>query len=153
MVPKLRPPLLLAIATCRWRWVCSTGGRGNRSTRRRTLPSANLSSINFTWTGLASNPGLCGERPATNRLSLARPSATWNTSNQHFKAQFLPHRKLNGPHYRKHANKRRGQNANIIINNQQNYLFFPPAVRHKYCILSFKYKAFSTLCLGETGNL
>jgi len=46
-----------------------------------------------------------------------------------------------------------GKNANIIINNQQNYLFLPRAVSHKYCILSFKYKAFSTVCLGETGNL
>lgn len=149
MVPKPRPPLLLVITTCRWRWVCSTGDRGNRSTRRITLPSANSSSINFTWTGLGSKPGLCRERPETNRLSLARLSAAWNTYNQHFKAQFLPHRKLNGPHYRKQANKMCGQNANIIINNQQNYLFLPPAVSHKYCILSFKYKAFST----ETENL
>jgi hypothetical protein len=152
MVPKLRPPLL-AIATCRWRWVCSTGDRGNRSTRRRTLPRSNLFSINFTWIGLGSNPGRCGERPATNCLSLARLSAAWNTSNQHFNAQFLPQRKLNGPHYRKQENKMCGKIANIIINNQQNCLFLPRALSHKYCILSFKYKAFSTVCLAETGNL
>lgn len=31
---------------------------GNRSVRRKTCPSANLSATNFTWTELGGNPGL-----------------------------------------------------------------------------------------------
>jgi hypothetical protein len=48
---------------------------GNLSTRGKTCPSATLSTANPTWTDPGSNPGLRGERPATNRLShgTARP--------------------------------------------------------------------------------
>ena len=42
----------------------------NRSTRGKTCPTATLSTINLTWTDQGSNPGIRGERPATNRLSL-----------------------------------------------------------------------------------
>jgi hypothetical protein len=35
---------------------------------RQTCPSATLSATNPTWTDPGSNPGLCGERPATNRV-------------------------------------------------------------------------------------
>jgi hypothetical protein len=35
----------------------------------KTCPSATLSTTNPTWTDPGSNPGLCSERPATNRLS------------------------------------------------------------------------------------
>jgi hypothetical protein len=42
---------------------------GNRSTRRKTCPSATLSTINPPWTDPGSNPGLRGGRPAANRLS------------------------------------------------------------------------------------
>jgi hypothetical protein len=41
----------------------------NRSTRGKTCPSATLSATNPTWTDPGSNPGLRGERPATNGLS------------------------------------------------------------------------------------
>jgi hypothetical protein len=41
----------------------------NRSTRGRTRPSATLSITNSTWTDPGSNPGLRGEKPATNRLN------------------------------------------------------------------------------------
>jgi hypothetical protein len=41
----------------------------NRSTRGKPCPSATLSTTNPTWTDLGSNPGLRGERPATNLLS------------------------------------------------------------------------------------
>jgi hypothetical protein len=41
----------------------------NRRTRRKTCASANLSITNLTWIDKGTNPGLCGERPATNRLS------------------------------------------------------------------------------------
>jgi hypothetical protein len=43
--------------------------RENRSTRVKTCPSATLSTTNPTWTDPGSNPGLRGERQATNRLS------------------------------------------------------------------------------------
>jgi hypothetical protein len=39
-----------------------------RSTRRKTCPSATLSTTNPTWTDPESNPGFRGERLATNRL-------------------------------------------------------------------------------------
>jgi hypothetical protein len=41
----------------------------NRSTLRKTCSSATLSTTNPTWTYPGSNPGLRGERLATNRLS------------------------------------------------------------------------------------
>jgi hypothetical protein len=41
----------------------------NRSTRGETCPSATLSTTNPTRTDAGPNPGLRGERPATNRLS------------------------------------------------------------------------------------
>jgi hypothetical protein len=41
----------------------------NRSTRRKTYPIATLSTTILTWTDRRSNPGIRGERPATNRLS------------------------------------------------------------------------------------
>jgi hypothetical protein len=41
----------------------------SRSTRGKTCPSATLSTTNPTWPDQGSNPGLLGERPATNRLS------------------------------------------------------------------------------------
>jgi hypothetical protein len=43
--------------------------RENQSIRGRTCPSATLSTTNPTLTDPGSNPGLRGERPATNRLS------------------------------------------------------------------------------------
>jgi hypothetical protein len=56
--------------------------RGKPTTRRKTCLSATLSTANLTWTDLGSNPGLRGERPATDRLShgTARTNgcqATW----------------------------------------------------------------------------
>jgi hypothetical protein len=41
----------------------------NRSTRGKTCPSATLSITNPTWTDPGSNPGLCGGRPAADRLN------------------------------------------------------------------------------------
>jgi hypothetical protein len=38
----------------------------NRSTRGETYPSATLCTTNPTWTDPGLNPGLRGERPATN---------------------------------------------------------------------------------------
>ena len=41
----------------------------NRSIRGKTCPTVTLSTTNPTWTDPGSNPGLHGERPASNRLS------------------------------------------------------------------------------------
>jgi hypothetical protein len=41
----------------------------NRRTRRKTCPSATLSATNPTWIDPGVNPGLRGERPATNDLN------------------------------------------------------------------------------------
>jgi hypothetical protein len=43
--------------------------RENRRTRRKTYPSATLSTTNPTWLDPGANPGRRGERPATNDLS------------------------------------------------------------------------------------
>jgi hypothetical protein len=43
--------------------------RGKPTTRRKTCPSAILSTTNPTWTDPGSNQGLRSGRPATNRLS------------------------------------------------------------------------------------
>jgi hypothetical protein len=40
----------------------------NRKTRRKTCPSATFSTTNPTWIDPGANPGLRGERPATNDL-------------------------------------------------------------------------------------
>jgi hypothetical protein len=50
--------------------------RENRKTRRKTCPSATLSTINPTWIEPGVNPGLRGERPATKNLS-------YGTANRH----------------------------------------------------------------------
>jgi hypothetical protein len=42
---------------------------GPTRTRRKSCPSATLSTTNLTRTDPGSNSGLRGERPATNRLS------------------------------------------------------------------------------------
>jgi hypothetical protein len=41
----------------------------NGSTRRKTCPSATVSTTNPKWNDPGSNPGIRGDRPATNRLS------------------------------------------------------------------------------------
>jgi hypothetical protein len=41
----------------------------NRRTRRKTCPSATLSTTNPTWIDPGANPGLRSERPATNHLN------------------------------------------------------------------------------------
>jgi hypothetical protein len=43
--------------------------RENRRTRRKTCPSATLSTTNATWIDPGTNQGLRGERPVTNCLS------------------------------------------------------------------------------------
>jgi hypothetical protein len=43
--------------------------RKNQRTRRKTCPSATLSTTNPTWSDLATNPGLRGERLVTNCMS------------------------------------------------------------------------------------
>jgi hypothetical protein len=42
--------------------------RGKLKASEKTSPSATLSTENPTWTDPAANPGLCGERPASNHL-------------------------------------------------------------------------------------
>jgi hypothetical protein len=42
---------------------------GKPKSSEKNLPSATLSTTNPTWTDSVANPGLCGERPATKRLS------------------------------------------------------------------------------------
>jgi hypothetical protein len=75
LVPKRGCLLTLAYyAFPRWyefgerRWSDILTGE-NRRTRRKTYPSATLSTTNPTWIDPGANPGLRGERPATNDLS------------------------------------------------------------------------------------
>ena len=46
-----------------WYW------QGKTELLKENCPTASLSATNPTWTGLGSNPGLCGEGPVTNGLS------------------------------------------------------------------------------------
>jgi hypothetical protein len=75
LVPKRGCLLTLAYyALPRWyefgerRWNDILTGK-NRRTRRKTCPSVTLSTTNPTWIDPGANPGLRGERPATNDLS------------------------------------------------------------------------------------
>jgi ribosomal protein S15P/S13E len=56
---------------CTGGWVGPRAGLTgeNRRTRRKTCPRATLSTTNPTWIDPDANPGLRGERPATNDLS------------------------------------------------------------------------------------
>lgn len=45
------------------------GTKEKWNTRRKNCPSATISTTNPTRTGLGSNPGLCSDRTATNRLN------------------------------------------------------------------------------------
>jgi len=81
-VTRLRPSILLVPATCRCIRACSTVRMivtgENRSTRRKTCPSANLSATNLLRTGLKSHPSLRGDRTLliwiihTNSVSASR---------------------------------------------------------------------------------
>jgi hypothetical protein len=66
-VSRLRPFVRLVRKTCRWGSVWSLGCMiltgENRSTPRKTCPSATLFATNLSWTDLESNAGLRGERP------------------------------------------------------------------------------------------
>jgi hypothetical protein len=46
--------------------------RGKLKNCEKTCPSATLSTTNTTWTDQDMNPGLCGEKPATDHLSCGR---------------------------------------------------------------------------------
>jgi hypothetical protein len=61
--------------------------RENRRTRRKTCPSATLSTTNPTWIEPGANPGLRGERPATNDLSYLPLSSSFSSS---FPFPFVP---------------------------------------------------------------
>jgi hypothetical protein len=63
--------------------------RDNRSTRRKTCPSATLSNTNPTWTDPGSNPGLRGEKPATNRLSDGTAFKKVSTTSNVWRSQWL----------------------------------------------------------------
>jgi hypothetical protein len=63
-------------APVEWNWQGETEVLGGK-----TCPSATLSTTNPTWTGLWSNPGLRGERSATNRLS--HGTALWQPYHLH----------------------------------------------------------------------
>ena len=69
--------LLIAKIIYRWwcmnKWECIISGmivtEENGNTGTETSPSATLSTISLTYSGLAVNPRLRGDRPTTNRLS------------------------------------------------------------------------------------
>jgi len=78
--------------------------RRKKSTLRKTCPSATLSTINLTWTDLGSNPGLRGERPATNRLSLTTAYSKMQI-NLNYIWSFSSYRAVNTPRrsYKNHS--------------------------------------------------
>jgi hypothetical protein len=76
------PMVGLLVLMIKWRCTLSTGGMmltgDNRSTCRKTRLSATLSTINLTWNGLGSKPGLYSQRLATNLLR--HGMAFWSTT-------------------------------------------------------------------------
>jgi hypothetical protein len=50
-------------------WWKHTVAKTPKYLEKKTFPTATLSTTNLTWTGLGSNPGVRGERAATNILS------------------------------------------------------------------------------------
>jgi hypothetical protein len=58
-----------------WNW-----GGGEQKTRRKSCPSATLSTTNPTLTALDANQCLRGEKPATNRLSYGTAITATNTN-------------------------------------------------------------------------
>jgi hypothetical protein len=60
--------------------------RGKPKYSGKTCPSVTLSTTNPTWTDPGSNPGLRGERPATNRLS--HGTAEWSLTFKCFGLKF-----------------------------------------------------------------
>jgi hypothetical protein len=65
--PIVRPPNYACMNT-EQRWNDTDREKPNN---RKICPSATLSTTNPTWTSLCANPGLRGEKPATNRISYA----------------------------------------------------------------------------------
>jgi hypothetical protein len=63
----------------------------NRRNRRKTCPTATLSTTNHTWTNLGANPSHRVEKPATNRLryETALAKRTWSR-NQVLEVERLP---------------------------------------------------------------
>jgi len=66
-------------------WLNDTD-RGNRGFGRETCPSATVFTKNLTWTDLASNQRLCGERPATLKTRISLPLIV---------SKFSPYRAVN----------------------------------------------------------
>ena len=71
-VPRLSPLAFVIREVVRWSWVYDIGGfipkRQNGSTGRKTCPITTFLAIELTWTGLGSNQGFHGGRPATKRF-------------------------------------------------------------------------------------
>jgi hypothetical protein len=59
----------------------STGGK--KLAGEKSCPIATLSTTNPTWTDPESNPGLRGEKPATNRLSHVTQILKLNVTVEH----------------------------------------------------------------------
>jgi hypothetical protein len=63
-------PQILMIYECgEPRWNDDTDVGKPKNSEEKTYPAATLSTTNPTWTDRGADPGLCGGRPATNRLS------------------------------------------------------------------------------------
>jgi hypothetical protein len=71
-VPRLSPLAFVIREVVRWSWVYDIGGfipkRQNGNTGRKTCPITTFLAIELTWTGLGSNQGFHGGRPATKRF-------------------------------------------------------------------------------------
>jgi len=58
--------------------------KGVDRNKKLSCPSATLSTIKLKWTDIGSNPGLRGEKPATNRFS---HGTSWNNTTKTAKAR------------------------------------------------------------------
>jgi hypothetical protein len=92
---QVSPVVLLTRATCTsgWKLIWSNDGMimtgENRSTWRKTCPGATLATTNLTLTRLGFEPGLCGERTATDCPS--------HDNDLNYVSWFSPYRTVNTP--------------------------------------------------------
>jgi hypothetical protein len=90
--------LRLFVQTMWWRWAIffyqvlqlmerqwKEIDRGKSTNRRKTCPSATLSTTNPTWTDPGSNPGLRSEGRRLTAWAMARPSTAWFNSWRYIK--------------------------------------------------------------------
>jgi len=62
------------------------GFKKKKKKKKKSCPNATLSTTKLKWTGIGSNPGLRGEKPATKRFS---HNTSWNDTTKKKQPQYF----------------------------------------------------------------